>query len=192
MIKVGLTGNIGSGKSTVASVFETLGVPVFHADVEAKKILSGKEVIDLLVNEFGSSILSGSLIDRGALAKIVFKDKDALTTLNSIIHPRVRKSLISWMETKQDYKYIIQEAAILFESGFNKFFDKTIVVSCPEEIAIRRVIERDGVDENDVKARIQNQWSEQRKVELADFVINNDGTRLVIPEVIEIHKILNE
>ena len=192
MIKVGLTGNIGSGKSTIAKIFETLGVPVFYADIEAKKILSENDVIDILVAEFGKNILLGNLIDRAALAKIVFNDKDALETLNSIIHPRVRQSLINWMETKRDHKYIIQEAAILFESGFYKFFDKNIFVSCPEQIAIERVMKRDHIGEKEVRARIQNQWLEKEKIQLADFIIHNDGANLVIPEILKIHKKLSK
>ncbi len=191
MIKIGLTGNIGSGKTTVAKIFETLGVPIFYADIEARKFLSEKDVLDKLVNEFGNDILSDDNLDRGALAKIVFNDKAALETLNSIIHPRVRQSLMDWMSAKQDHKYVIQEAAILFESGFYIFFDKNIIVSCPEDVAIKRVMKRDGIGENDVRARIQNQWPEQKKIQLADYVILNDNTNLVIPQVLSIHKELS-
>jgi len=191
MIKIGLTGNIGSGKTTVAKIFEVIGVPVFYADIEARKFLSEKDVLDELVNEFGNNILSGDYLDRGELAKIVFNDKAALATLNSIIHPRVRQSLMDWISTKQDHKYVIQEAAILFESGFYNFFDKNIVISCPEDVAIERVMKRDGIDENAVRARIQNQWPEQKKIQLADFVIHNDNNELVIPQALSIHKELS-
>jgi len=191
MIKIGLTGNIGSGKTTVAKIFETLGVPVFYADIEARKFLLEKDVLDKLVNEFGNDILSDDNLDRGELAKIVFNDKAALETLNSIIHPRVRQSLMDWMSTKQDHKYVIQEAAILFESGFYNFFDKNIIVSCPEDVAIKRVMKRDGIGENDVRARIQNQWPEKKKIQLSDYVILNDNTNLVIPQILSIHKELS-
>jgi dephospho-CoA kinase len=188
MKKIGLTGNIGSGKSTVAKVFETLGVPVFHADAEAKNILSESDVIEELIHLFGIDILDGNLINRAKLASIVFNDKNALASLNSIVHPRVRKALLHWMETRKGHSYIIQEAAILFESGFNKFFDKTILVSCPQAIAIKRVMERDGVNEMEIKSRLHNQWPEKDKIPLADFTIVNDGSCLVIPQILTIHK----
>lgn len=190
MIKVGLTGNIGSGKSTVAKVFETIGVPVFHADMEAKKFLSEPDVIDELSGLFGKEILNGQLINRKKLASIVFNDKKSLDTLNSIIHPRVRQALMDWIETKQDFRYIVQEAAILFESGFYKFFDKNIIVSCPEEIAVKRVMDRDGVSEKEVKARIHNQWPETDKISLADFIVKNDGNTMILPQILSIHESL--
>ena len=98
---------------------------------------------------------------------------------------------MDWMSTKQDHKYVIQEAAILFESGFYNFFDKNIIVSCPEDVAIKRVMKRDGIGENDVRARIQNQWPEKKKIQLSDYVILNDNTNLVIPQVLSIHKELS-
>jgi len=190
MIKVGLTGNIGSGKSTIAMVFESFGVPVFHADDESKKFLSEPTVVEELANVFGHQILDGQSINRKKLASIVFNDRKELESLNSIIHPRVRQALMNWIESKQDCKYIVQEAAILFESGFYKFFDKNIVVSCPEEIAVKRVMDRDGASEKDIKARIQNQWLEKDKIPLADFIIVNDGNQMILPQILDIHKSL--
>ena len=186
MIKVGLTGNIGSGKSIVARIFEILGVPVFRADEVAKKILFDSDVKEILKDKFDKKIFTGKNINRKALAEIVFKDKESLSFLNSVIHPLVKKSLEQWLDNNKDQKYIIQEAAILFESGFYKEFDKVITVASPENLAIKRVMERDGVGEEEVKSRQKNQWSQERKVEMSDYVIYNDNTKPVIPQVLKI------
>ncbi|MCF8378290.1 MAG: dephospho-CoA kinase [Bacteroidales bacterium] len=188
MIKVGLTGNIGSGKSTVAKVFETLGVPVFHADIRAKKFLEEKDVMKELVRHFGKDVINQGGIDRKNLAKIVFNDLEAISTLNSIIHPLVRKDLFEWIEMKKDHEYVIQEAAILFESGFYEFFDKIILVTCPEKIATERVMNRDKISQADVMARMKNQWPEEKKIPMSDHIVHNDGQNLIIPQVLEIHK----
>ena len=186
MIKVGLTGNIGSGKSIVARIFEILGVPVFRADEVAKEFLFDSDVKEILKNKFGKKIFTGKNINTKALAEIVFKDKESLSFLNSVIHPLVKKSLEQWLDNNKDQKYIIQEAAILFESGFYKEFDKVITVASPENLAIKRVMERDGVGEEEVKNRQKNQWSQERKVEMSDYNIYNDNTKLVIPQVLRI------
>ncbi len=192
MIKVGLTGNIGSGKSTVSRVFETLGVPVFHADSEAKKFLDQEDVQDSLIKEFGSEIFEDRVINRKKLARLVFNDKQALEFLNSLIHPLVRKDFETWTIVNSEAPYIIQEAAILFESGFYKMFDKVITVGSLQELAVARVMARDGVSEKDVLLRMNNQWSSEKKEELSDFVVYNDGSKLIIPQVLEIHRRLIE
>lgn len=188
MLKIGLTGNIGSGKSTVARIFEILGVPVYHADEEAKKFLSQIEVVDQLEKYFGSSIIINKAIDRKRLAEIVFNEKEALSFLNSLIHPLVKNDLNEWLSKKIQHPYIVQEAAILFESGFYKDFDKVILVTCPENLANSRVMKRDGVDEKEVIKRRKNQWKEVKKKELSDFILKNDEDSLLIPQVLSIHK----
>ena len=192
MIKVGLTGNIGSGKSTVSRVFETLGVPVYHADSEAKKFLDDENVQDSLIREFGSKIFEDRIINRKKLARLVFNDKQALEFLNSLIHPLVRKDFETWTTVNSEAPYIIQEAAILFESGFYKMFDKVITVVSLQELAVARVMARDGVSEKDVLLRMNNQWSSEKKEELSDYVVYNDGSKLIIPQVLEIHRRLIE
>jgi dephospho-CoA kinase len=188
MIKVALTGNLGSGKSTVAEVFIVLGVPVYHADQEAKKFLMQEGVIRQLVDTFGEDILTKEWqIDRKKLATIVFKNKAALNFLNGLIHPLVKHDLHQWMDKHKHQPYVLQEAAIVFESGFYKDFDRIIVVTCPVEVAIQRVMLRDGVSESDVRSRMQNQWPQEDKIKQADFVINNGGDELVIPQVLKIH-----
>ena len=174
MIKVGLTGNIGTGKTVVVGIFRVLGIPVYNADEEAKRFLFQKDVIRALTAQFGTSVLSENKIDRKKLASIVFQDEDALRYINSIIHPLVRKDLFDWIEKQKDCPYIIQEAAILFESGFNKEFDKVITVASSAELSINRVMQRDKVNRKEVEKRMANQWDQERKIALSDFVIYND------------------
>lgn len=192
MIKVGLTGNIGSGKSTVIQIFETLGVPVYHADLEAKKFLKKDHVKRLINDRFGTDVFSGGQINRKKLAAIVFNDSEALNFLNAVIHPLVKEDLNSWMIRKKHHAYVIQEAAILFESGFYKDFDKVILISCPEDVAAKRVMKRDGVTVEEVLQRRANQWSQDKKIGLSDYIIDNSGNTLVLPQVLEIHKQLIE
>lgn len=187
MIKVGLTGNIGSGKSTVTRIFETLGVPVYHADEEAKKFLSEKKIQLAIKEKFGGTVFSGSTIDRKKLASAVFGDQDAIAFLNSLIHPRVREDLKVWFDHHVQYSYVIQEAAILFESGFYREFDKIITVAAPVELAIQRVMQRDGVGKEEIEKRMHHQWALERKIELSQYVIYNDQDYLVIPQVLAIH-----
>ena len=191
MLKIGLTGSIGSGKSTIAGLFRVFGIPVYIADVEAKKFLGDPEVIRMIVEMAGAGVLSpdGS-IDRRMLGSLVFNEPARLTTLNNIIHPRVRGHFFNWIEGQSGVPYIIQEAAIIFESGFYKMFDKIITVAAPIEERIGRVMLRDGLKREDVMARIENQWPEESKIAMSDFVIYNSDTDLAIPQVLEIHKTL--
>jgi dephospho-CoA kinase len=191
MIKVGLTGNMGSGKTTVARIFETLGVPVYHADEEAKKFLKTDDVVKKLSDRFGKHILTRKMPDRKKLAAIVFNDNKALAFLNSVIHPLVREDLKKWLDRNQSHSYVIHEAAILFESGFYLDFDKIITVTAPKKLSIQRLIERDKMNITGIEKRMQHQWEQERKIGLSDFVIVNDENYLVIPQVLEIHKILN-
>jgi len=191
MLKVGLTGSIGSGKSTIAGVFRTLGIPVYVADEEAKKILNQPATIKEVVQEFGHEILGpDGLIIRKALAHMVFDDLSKLIKLNAIIHPRVRSHFLQWIEKEHDVPYIMQEAAIIYESGFHVFFDKIIAVAAPYEERIARVIKRDGMNRQLVLDRMDKQWPEEKKLEQADFVIFNGDHSLAVPQVLEIHELL--
>ncbi len=191
--KVGLTGNIGSGKSIVAGIFQILGAPVYNADIEAKKFLIDKEVQSEVRKKFGSGIFEKEVIDKKKLAKIVFDDPKLLSFLNSLIHPLVREDLETWIDNQSDFPYVVYEAAILFESGFYKKFDKIITVTSPLELSINRVINRDGIKREDVLARMKNQWEQEKKIELSDFIINNDESQLILPQILEIHKeLMNE
>lgn len=192
MIKVGLTGNIGTGKSTVARVFASLGVPVYQADQEAKRFLLDQDVVSQLISWWGDDIMTNNMVDRHKLASIVFAQPEKLKMLNSLIHPRVKEDLLKWMSSQNNHVYIVQEAAILFESGFYKEFDKIITVICPEELTIKRIIDRDVLDENEIRHRMKNQWSQQEKINRSDYVVTNDGNSLLIPQVLNIHKLLSQ
>lgn len=187
MFRVGLTGGIGSGKSTVASVLRVLEVPVFDADAAGKELLAtDTDLRDAVMRRFGSSIYSEGILDRQALAAIVFHDPKALVDLNALVHPAVRKAFQGWTAL-QKAPYVVMEAAILTETGGHAAFDRMIVVSAPEELRIKRVIQRDNVAEADVRARIRNQAGEADRLRIADKVIHNDDRQLVIPQVLAIH-----
>jgi len=193
MIKAGLTGNIGSGKSTVAGIFSLLKVPVYHADEESKKFLAHDAVIVEIVRTFGSDVLTPDhRIDRRKLAAKAFKDISSNRLLNAILHPLVMEDFEQWISTQANHPYVLQEAAILIESGYSKAFEYIIHISCPVETAIGRVMKRDQADRKQVLQRLQFQMEEPEKAKLADFIIVNDNTRLVIPQVLAIHRKLSE
>ena len=192
MIKVGLTGNIGSGKSTVCKVFESLGVPVFYSDVEAKKLYSREEVKNKLMQRFGKSVFNNlGEVDFKKLASLIFSNKESLHFINNIIHPLVFESYNNWLSEYRENCYTIHESAILFEHHLEKRFDKTMLVYCPLDIRLRRVTERDGISEEEALKRVSNQMEDSLKNKLADFVIVNDGIKMVIPQIMEINKIMS-
>lgn len=170
---IGLTGGIGSGKTTIARYFRSLGVPVYVADDEAKNILSQPEAIKEITAAFGEKVLAGGLPDKKKLAALVFNDKEKLAMLNAIIHPRVNRHFREWAAGHSDKKFIIKEAAILFESGSYKDCDKVILVTAPQEVRIERVMERDKVSRAQVLDRMANQWDDAKKQELSNYIIEN-------------------
>jgi dephospho-CoA kinase len=187
MLKVGLTGGIGSGKSTVCNLFKCLEVPVFNADEAGRRLLSeDKDVIGQVQHIFGQEVLVGGKPDRKKIAEIVFNSPEKLAQLNAVVHPAVRKSFNTWA-SMQTSKYVIDEAAILFETGIYKQLDFTVLVTAPEQLRIQRVMQRDGMDEASVKSRMKNQWSDDDKRKIANFVIVNDGIDPLLPRVMEIH-----
>jgi dephospho-CoA kinase len=189
MLKVGLTGNIGSGKTIIASIFSSLGVPVFHADVEAKKQYDDEDVRNSILRKFGARVFSSSgEILRPALAEIVFNDPVLLDQLNRIIHPGVYRDYLEWSRKNSSFAYTLYEAAILFETGHYRDMDKIICVTAPEELRIMRVIDRDHVSRQEVEKRMANQWDEEKKVAMSDYVVRNDESKSVIKQVMEIHK----
>jgi dephospho-CoA kinase len=188
MITVGLTGGIGSGKSTASRVFEALGVPVFESDKEGRLLLETPEVISLVVQQFGECILNDrGQVDRRKLAAIVFERPDELAKLNQIIHPAIRARFEDWKRQKSGYHYVINEAAILFESGLCKQVDYSINISAPIDVRIQRVVGRDGVGEKDVRSRINNQMSDDEREALANWTIYNDGVAAIIPQILKIN-----
>lgn len=189
MIKVGITGGIGVGKSIICDLFKVIGIPVFNSDIEAKNIIkSDTDIKKQLVHRFGSDVyLLDGEINKPYFAKIIFNDKEAISFVNSIVHPAVHSHFNSWVNNQKGIHYVLYESAIIYETSVDLMLDRIIVVSSPLEIRIKRVMERDSVTISKVKERISNQWSQNRIVELADDVIVNDDIKLIIPQVIEIH-----
>ncbi len=187
MINVGLTGGIGSGKSTVAGYFQDLGVPVYNSDLEAKKLMqSSDELKSEIMGLFGPEAYDKGILDNKYLASLVFSDSEALNRLNALVHPAVRLHFLNWRALRQG-AYTIQEAAIIFESGTQANYDKIILVTAPEEVRISRVMNRDGSEEEAVKARIRNQWSDSEKAKSADFIIVNTDLKKTRSKVRTIH-----
>jgi dephospho-CoA kinase len=188
LLRIGLTGGIGSGKSTVAKIFEVLGIPVYYADDEAKRLMNEDPgLIEEIIRHFGEKAYNSSGLDRSYLAKIVFNDAGKLRLLNSLTHPRTISHAESWISA-QSSPYIIKEAALLFESGAYKQLDKIIGVSAPLELRISRVMERDGSTREDVLKRISRQMNEDEKLSRCDFIINNDETDAIVPQVLKLHE----
>ncbi len=185
---VGLTGGIGSGKSTVAKYIASLGIPVYIADEKAKEVLEETKVINELVSAFGEDVLTAGKPDRKKIADIVFNDAEKLKLLNSIIHPAVKADFNKWIGRHQNEDIVVKEAAILFESGSYKDVDAIILVTAPENIRIERVMKRDNVAKENVLARIKNQWPEERKAALSDFTVNNLNISTTHKEIDDILK----
>ncbi|MDR3226204.1 MAG: dephospho-CoA kinase [Prevotellaceae bacterium] len=190
MLKIGLTGGIGSGKTLVSKVFNTIGVPVFCADTEAKKIYADIEVRNQIIDIFGKQIyISDTDIDKQLLASKIFNDKNLLEKVNNIIHPAVHKHFEKWL-TQQKSPYIIHEAAILFESGFDKFMDKIIVVNAPQDLRIARVMARDNQSYQQIIKRMENQLTDEERNIRANFIIDNYMNIPLLPQILKIHEII--
>lgn len=189
MKRIGITGGIGSGKTVVCKVFELLGVPVFYADDEAKKLYLIKEVRDLLLKKYGDNIYKSIYeINKEKLAEIIFNNPDELKFINSLIHPMLAKVYKDWCNTYKHLPYTLKEAAILFESGAYKEMDAVILVIAPKEIRINRIIKRDNFTRLQIEERMKNQWTEEERIAHADFIIYNDEEQLVLPQIIELHQ----
>ena len=186
MLKIGLTGGIGSGKTTVAKIFETLGIAVFYADDAAKLLMNTNEELKIaIIKNFGEASYRNNELDRKYLASIVFSNKEKLELLNSITHPATLLNAEEWI-SKQTSPYIIKEAALLFESGAAKNLDYVIGVYAPQHIRVKRVMERDNLTTEEVMKRISRQLDEENKMKLCNFVITNNHQQLVIPQVLEL------
>jgi dephospho-CoA kinase len=189
MIKVGLTGGIGSGKSTVARIFEMLGAPVFYADKEAKVLMaSNQEIRSAIFKLLGDHAFSDNSLNREFIADKVFNDPALLEKLNAFVHPVIHQHFLKWADNFTGDIYILEEAAILFESGANIYFDYTILVTSPEPLRSERVMRRDNVNEEKVKGRMKNQFPEKKNLLMADFVIKNDEDSMILLQVLELHE----
>jgi dephospho-CoA kinase len=188
MLKIGLTGGIGSGKSTVAKVFEVLGIPVYYADDAARRLMNEDENLKQQITyHFGNNVYKDGKLNRSHLAAIVFNNKEKLELLNELTHPAVLHDSEDWLKV-QNAAYTIREAALIFESGINKYLDYAIGVSSPKPLRIHRTMTRDHVTEEQVLARMKNQLDEDTKMKLCDFVIYNNEEQLMIPQVLNLHK----
>lgn len=195
MLKIGITGGIGSGKSTACKVFEILGIPVFYADDVAKQIM----VIDPLLKSqvkdtFGvESYLEDGSVNRKYLAQIVFNNEQELQKLNKLVHPAVFRAFDNWaLGLTSKAPYLVKEAALLFESDSYKMCDQNILVTAPLEVKINRVMQRDNVSREEVEARMSKQWTDEEKIKLANFIIYNDEQHSVISQVLELHEIFRK
>jgi dephospho-CoA kinase len=189
---IGLTGGMGSGKTTIANHLNSLGIPVYNSDYQAKKILNLPETVESLKLVFGDVIFTNELLDKEKLSKIVFKNPEQLKLLNQIIHPAVKVDFENWLKANKNSPLVIKEAAILFESGSYKNCDVIISVSAPQEIRIQRVIARDQLTYDEVMFRINNQWTDEMRNEKSDYVIDNqDIDKALIQAEFVINNLLN-
>ncbi len=192
MLRVGLTGGIGSGKTTVGRIFSSLGIPIFNADESAKRLMSENENLrSAIIEKFGIDSYIGKDLNRAHLAKLVFADPEKLHWLNTLIHPLTIADAKKWMDTQQS-PYVIKEAALLFESGAAAGLDFIIGVTAPETLRINRILQRDKTDLAQAKKRMDQQLEESLKVKLCDFVINNDETTPLLPQVLKIDEELRK
>lgn len=183
MIKIGITGGIGSGKSVVAQLLSVHGIPVYIADDESKKLTNTSPVIrERLIHLFGSDIYTSEGLNKPALAKAIFGNKDLLQRVNQLIHPEVNKHFLAWSE-RQEPNCCAIESAILFESGFNKIVDVSLMVYAPLEIRVQRALQRDHSTEEALRKRIESQISDEEKKLWADYTIINDGKQPLLPQV---------
>jgi len=188
MIKIGLTGGIGSGKTTVAKIFELLGIPVYYADDAAKRIMNEDEELKTAIqNRFGKEAYDNEQLNRAYLSAKVFTDPFQLQLLNSLVHPATIRDAAKWLN-EQKTPYAIKEAALIFESGSAELLDYVIGVYAPSQLRIKRTMERNHLDHNEVTQRMSKQLDENMKMKLCDFVIYNDEEHLLIPQVIELHQ----
>lgn len=187
-LRIGLTGGIGSGKSTVARIFEILGVPVFYADREARQIMNSQESLKKsILQYFGPGSYKEGVLNSSYLASIVFSDPAKLALLNSLVHPATRKEAERWMQ-QQTAPYAIHEAALLFEAGVQEQLDYVIGVSAPAELRLQRTCERDLISREEAMQRINSQLNEEEKMSRCDFIVFNDEQQLVIPQVLLLHE----
>ena len=190
MLKIGITGGIGSGKTTVCKIFELLGIPVFYADPVAKEVMhTDDELKQGIISTFGiESFSEKGVLNRKFIADIVFYDEKALESLNALVHPAVFRAFDKWLLSHRNAPYVMKEAALLFESGSYKMCTHSILVTAPEKIKVRRVMQRDGITEDEVRLRMLRQFSDEEKEKLSDFTIVNDENTLLIPQVLKLHE----
>ncbi|MFT5262636.1 MAG: dephospho-CoA kinase [Polaribacter sp.] len=189
MLKIGITGGIGSGKTTACKQFAVLGIPTYYADAEAKRLmLQDKTLVDQIKKVFGKeAYLESGALNRKHISAIAFSNKSKLAILNALVHPAVGKDVLRWFSAQKNCPFALQEAALMYESGSYKKLDYIIAVTAPVDIRVARVMKRDGIREKEVLSRINNQMDEQEKVRRADFVIYNDPNHNLMQQVVHIY-----
>ena len=190
MLKVGITGGIGSGKTTVCRVFEVLGLPVFYADNAAKSIMQTDGLLrEDILQEFGKgSYFENGELNRKHISTIVFNNKEQLTKLNALVHPAVFRAFDAWVSDQKYAPYVLKEAALLFETDSHKMCDETILITSPEALRIKRIVGRDQTTAEEVRLRMKRQFSDEQKAKLADHTIINDEKVLLIPQIMSLHE----
>lgn len=192
ILRIGLTGGIGCGKSTVAKVFEVLGIPVYYADEAAKRLMNEDELLKQQIAQlFGPQAYKNGQLNRQYIAALVFNNKEKLDALNALVHPATIRDGERWMQ-QQSTPYAIKEAALIFESGTQEYLDYVIGVSAPKALRLQRAMQRDGATREQVIARMQKQINEEIKMRLCDFIIYNDEVQAVIPQVLALHEQISQ
>ncbi len=189
---VGLTGGIGSGKSTIAEYIHSKGIPVYVADYQAREIMDDPEIVNKVREIFDENVIENEKLNRKKIAELVFSSPNLLKKLNEIIHPAVKENFDNWLKDNKKSSFVVKEAAILFESGSYKDCDKIILVTAPQDIRIERVMNRDKVSREQVLDRMKNQWDDAKKAEFSDYIIDNTDLTISLKEVDLILKELNK
>jgi dephospho-CoA kinase len=190
MLKIGLTGGLGSGKSTVAALFELLAIPVYYADSRAKELMENDaEIISEIKQLFGEESYVHGKLNRNHVAALLFKDPKLTNKINALVHPKTIADANSWLESKKakGHPFAIKEAALIFESNAQQYLDYVIGVSCPLDLRIQRALKRDNVDQQQIADRISRQMDEDEKMNRCDFILKNDEQELLIPQVVQLH-----
>ncbi len=191
IIQVGLTGNMGSGKTTVAKVFETLNIPIFYADIEAKSLYQEDCVQKEVIKMFGDSVLRGNQLSIKMLSSLVFSDVNKLKQLTDLIHPLVKAKYQEWYKKFIDVPYVIMENAVLFEGGFDSYCDYIITVVATKKSRIERIQKRDKLNIEEIELRLSKQLNENTKISQSDFIIDNNENIPLLPQILKIHKHLS-
>ncbi|MEY3404574.1 MAG: hypothetical protein RL161_4 [Bacteroidota bacterium] len=193
MLQIGITGGIGSGKSTVATVFHCLGIPVYDADSHAKALMTTDgNLKEAIRKEFGTlSFTDQGQLNRNFLASEVFPNQEKLKRLNQLVHPRVAEDYQKWFNVQQNrrYPYVVKEAALLYDSGSNRLLDKVIVVAAPDSVRMERVKERDKRSDLDIETIMKRQMPQEEMIQRADFVVENDGKSMILPQILKLHQL---
>ncbi len=189
MFRLGITGGIGSGKSLVCSILEKFGIPVYYADKEARRLMNTSVDLKRAIKDvFGEEIYPDGELDRQEMGRRIFEKPDLLNEINRMVHPVVREDFIKWSESCENVPYVIEEAAILFESGAASEMDASVLIYAPKQLRIERVMARDGLSRSEVEKRINIQMDEEEKKRLADRVILNDEKKLLLPQLVALHE----